>query len=189
MPQVYFRQFRTRGVYASYPAFRRVLSNEFQSRIGPDIIKLHDLTTVDWKRRPEFKATMKVDQSGISVRVFPEENDPVAKIWYSLNKGVPGRVIRPNPSRRRVRITARKRKLGRKYRRNTKVIGRLRRPMALRFKGASGEDVYRSVIYNWPGIRARRYTFKIAREYNPVFIRLMENAMRRAVRAAQREGS
>lgn len=185
MPQVYFRVVRTRGVYASYPAFRRVISNEFQNRIGPDLIKLHDLTTANWKKRPKFKAVHAISQAGVNIVVYPEESG--AKIWNLLNVGVAGRTIRPNPSRRRLSITARKRKMGSQYRRNTKVIGRLKRPMALKFKGRGGEDVYRYSV-EWKGIKARQYTAKIAKEYSPIFYRRMENVMRRAVRAARREG-
>ena len=188
MPQVYFRVFRTRGVYASYPAFRRVISNEFQNGVGPDLIKLHDLKTANWKKRPEFKATQTTSQKGISVNVFPEPDDSVSMIWNVINKGTPGRILRPNPSRRRARIETRKRKMGRSYRRSTKIVGRLRRPMALKFTGAGGEAVYRKEI-PWPGIKARRHTEKIAKDYAPTFYKRMENAVRRGVTAAQREGS
>lgn len=188
MPEVFFRSFRTRGVYANYSAYRRVMTNEFQNSIGPDLLKLHDLTTAKWKKRPEFKAKMEVNQQGISITVSASSNDSISMIWNALNKGLPGRTIRPNPSRRRVHIARRKRKLGAKYRRNTRVIGRLRRPMALKFTGRGGEAVFRKSV-NWRGILARQYTEKIAKEYRPFYLRRMENANRRAVRAAQREGS
>jgi hypothetical protein len=60
--------------------------------------------------------------------------------------------------------------------------------MALKFKGRGGEDVYRHSV-EWRGIRAKRYTQKIAKDYAPIFYRRMENAIRRGIRAAQREGS
>lgn len=186
--QAYFRSFRTRGVYASIPAYKRVMNDEFQNHIGPDLLKLHDLTTADWKKRPEFKVKMVVEQQGITVSVSATGNDRISMIWNALNKGIPGRVIRPNPSRRRVRIASRRRSLGRKYRRNTKIIGRLRRPTALKFIGRSGETVFRKSV-NWKGIITRKYTINIADEYRPIFLRRMENANRRAVHAAQREGS
>lgn len=185
MPQVYFRVLKTRGVYASYPAFRRVINDEFQNVIGPDLQQRHELTTAKWKVRPEFKATQKVTKDGVSVVVSPFGN--AADIWRMHNAGVPGRTIRPNPSRRRARIAARKRKMGRSYKRDTRVIGRLRRPTALKFKGRGGNDVYRNTV-EWKGIRAREYTAKIAKEYAPIFYRRMENAMRRGVTAAIREG-
>ena len=188
MPEVFFRSFRTRGVYANYSAYRRVMTDEFQNNIGPDLLKLHDLTTAKWKKRPEFDAKMEVTQQGISITVSANRNDSISMIWNALNKGLPGRTIRPNPSRRRVRIARRKRRLGAKYRRNTRAIGRLRRPTALKFTGRGGEIVFRKSV-EWKGIQSRRFTEKIAKEYRSIYLHRMENANRRAVRAAQREGS
>lgn len=188
MAQVFFRSFRTRGVYANYPAYRRVMADEFQNNVGPDLLKRHALTTAKWKKQPEFDAKMEITQQGISITVSANKNDRISMIWNALNKGVPGRTIRPNPARRRVRIARRKRKLGAKYRRNTRKIGRLRRPMALKFTGRGGEAVFRKSV-EWKGIMARHYTVKIADEYRPIYLQRMENANRRAVRAAQREGS
>ena len=54
----------------------------------------------------------------------------------------------------------------------------------LRFRGRDGEWVYRRSV-EWKGLLKQNWTGKIATEYNPTFRRVMENASRRGVRAAQ----
>lgn len=187
MPELYFRAFRTRGVYASWPAFRREINNEMQNYVFPDLVRLHNNVVAYWKVKPIFKGKVTIDQSGISVTTYAEGE--AAKIWYSHIQGVEGRWIRPSRARRRLRIHARKQRLGRKYKRETKKIGRLRRPMALKFKGLrDGTIVYRKKVW-WTGIQPKPYLVRVAGEYRETFYRRMENASRRGVRAAQREGS
>lgn len=181
MTQLYFRAFRTRGVYANIPAFRREFARTFQTKVGPGLAAANAKQVAHWKVAPGFAIKHDTSAAGISVFVYPK--GPAAKVWYWHVKGVKGRTIRPKRHRQP------------KYRFRTKgrsprTKGRGRRPTraALRFRGRSGEILFRNKVF-WKGIRPKPYPQNAANEYTPTFYRLMENTARRAVRAAQREGS
>lgn len=167
---VMFRSFVTRGVYVDYAAFRRVIISEFTTRIGPDLVALHDETVAHWKEAPSFVAGLAISASGIEVNVQPRGRP--ATLWWYHSDGVEGRTIRP--------------KRHRQPRYHVKSKGRRRKPRsaALKFKARSGEMLFRNSVW-WPGITAREHPKRIADAYNVTFRRHIENAVKRAVRAAQ----
>jgi hypothetical protein len=182
MPEVIFSAFRTRGVYVDYNAFVRTIDQGFRSDIAPDLVSLCNHTVSHWKKQPEFVPEVETTEDGVSVAIRVQGD--ASKIWFYLNYGVEGHTIKPNPARRWKRIKARYRKMKGEYVRDPRVIGRMREPMALKFKGIGGEDVYRKSV-EWKGIEPRDYIGEIGREYNDTFRRKIENIKRRAVRAAQ----
>jgi len=176
---IYFRAFRTRGVYADYPAFREQMYFGLQE-VRHGLVPMFEKTCSHWKKQPTFLSMWNITQKGISVDIVPAGD--AAPLWWWHNNGVAGRTIRPKRHRQpRQRILAEPRvgRGGRVHRMRTA-------PRAtLRFRGRGGEWVYRRSV-EWKGLLRQNWTGKIATEYNPEFRRIMENAARRGVRAAQR---
>lgn len=179
MPRLYFRKFRSRRIYANVGAFRRVIAAGFRAEIAPPLVKLHLEQIAHWKKRPPFEAAHEVTPAGVAVEIIPQ--GPLARLWYWHTFGVKGRIIQPR----------RHRAVGRALRPTGRPAGhRTGRPKraALRFIGSSGDVVYARRV-KWKGIRARRYPQRVAQAFRPQFYKIMENIVRRAVRAAQREGT
>lgn len=164
----------TRGLYASVEAFRRVINAEYKNHIGPELAR--DCTNVvsHWKKRPDFEVEYQTSQVSVWVDVIP--TGPVAKLWWWHVRGVEGRTIRP-----RIHRQPPNRMLSRKRRRTASRA-------TLRFMGREGRHVYRRKVF-WKGIRPKPYPQMAADAYRPTFLRRNENALRRAVRAAQKEGT
>jgi len=176
---IYFRAFRTRGVYADYPAFREQINTGIRI-VGFDLAGRFDKTCSHWRKRPSFGIMHETTEKGVAVDIIP--SGPVAPLWWWHNNGVEGRTIRPKRHRQPRQRQLAQPRVGRG--------GRVRRmrvaPRAvLRFRGRGGEWVYRRSV-EWKGLIAQNWTEKIATEYNPTFRRVMENAARRGARAAQR---
>jgi len=172
--QVYMRYFRTRGLYANVRAFRRVINAEYRNHIGPGLARANAEVVSKWKKKPDFEVSHKVTKEGIRVDVIP--TGPVAKLWWWHVRGVEGRTIRP-----RVHRQPPNRMLSRKRRRTASRA-------TLRFMGREGRWVYRRKVF-WKGIRPKPYPQMAAKAYRPTFLRRNEKMLRRAVRAAQREGT
>lgn len=179
MPQVYFRKFRSRRIYANMAAFRRVIAEGFRAEIAPPLVQLHQAQIAHWKKQLPFDAAHETTPAGVAVEIIPR--GPLARLWYWHTFGVKGRVIQPR----------RHRAVGRALRPTGRPAGhRTGRPKraALRFVGPTGEVVYaRRVV--WKGIKPRHYPERVAQAFRPQFYKLMESIVRRAVTAAKREGT
>ena len=175
---IYFRAFRTRGVYASYPNFREQIHSGMLEVAGDLGVAFYE-TCAHWKKRPDFAVDWDIAEKGIGVDIIP--SGPVAPLWWWHNNGVEGRTIRPKRHRQPRQRQLAQPRVGRGGR-----VHRMRvAPRAvLRFRGRDGEWVYRRSV-EWKGLLKQNWTGKIATEYNPTFRRVMESASRRGVRAAQ----
>jgi hypothetical protein len=178
VPQVYFRKFITRGVYANFRAYRRVIGAAMRNTVAPGIAKECVNVIKHWKKKPDWKVTYSIDADGITVVVDPD--GPVAVIWKYHVEGVPRRIIQPRRHRQPIRTTGRGRRLAGRARRPTKA--------ALRFTSGKTGDVVFARRVDWPGIKARPYPQQAADAYRTTWKKVMEDANRRAVRAAQQEG-
>ncbi len=92
------RVWRTKGYYANFKAFRRVVAKAAKDEVVPPLVKLHNTTVRGWREKPTFVATTATTTRGISTQVTAEGRP--ASIWYILNFGVPGRTITPSPNRK-----------------------------------------------------------------------------------------
>jgi hypothetical protein len=135
-----------------------------------------------WKIEPIWDQDVDVVASGVYHFMFPTGD--AAQVWKWLDQGVPGRYIS-------VQKTHTWRGKG-KYKPTLKL--RRYRPYTVPGGGYGGTGArygkqgYRQVVY-WTGIRPRFLNLQIAEDVRKDHIRISELAMKKAVRAAQREGS
>lgn len=148
--------------------------------MAPMMKKIAQQTTDGWSDPPWWDHRTMADSRQTAVGIFPM--GPGAQKWYWLDGGVNGRwqqVSRPLHKGYKPAI---------KFRRYVPYS----RP-GPRFGGAgayTGRPVFVSAYkrYWWPGIQPRNFAPWIQEQTTPEFRRLMENAVRRAVRAAKKEG-
>ena len=177
----HYHYFRTRGVYANIGAFQKVLAEAMSKEVVPMIASYAYETVEGWLEPPVFEQFLTVDRDGIEAGVVP--TGPGAQKWNWIDRGVKGR----------------RQRVARPARAGYKPAIRFHRYYPFTTPGwkfggagvASGRAVFVSGVrgYWWPGIAPRNFTGYILEKSRPEFRRLMENALRRAVRAAQREGS
>lgn len=143
---------------------------------------------VGWSVMVGFNTTLEISAEGVSVYVYPIGEG--ARFWNYVSRGVAGHPIRPRrqwSTRGSYRGVA----WGRSYRRAALRLHSYRamtrpgnvygRPKWRQFSG------YRPYVPWWPGITPRLFEENVAEELRKWFLREMENAMRRAVRAAKKE--
>lgn len=182
MPIPYFRAFRTRGWIANFEAGRRVIQQEMQQKVLPRLIKASKERTQGWKGSPDFRVWTQIDREGI--HGYCEPIGPLAPYWWRVSDGVPGHWI-----------TVKKNTTFRKFKGYRPALRLNKYHPSTTPSGGYGSNAYRMPPTGyrrkvwWPGIRPRRFGAHIAEQVQPMFQRDMENAVRRAVTAAQREGS
>ena len=179
-----YRYFRTRGVYANIQVFREVMLRTLRGKVAPLLRRTAQGQVRDWNNPPDFVTSVGLDHLGSRASLRAEGK--YAAKWFWVNNGVPGRFIRP--------------------RNRPTVSGYKRYKPALRFsvgptrfaavppvlRGVLGSGAFHRSVFSmghwWPGIRARRMDVRIYNTTVGPFRKIMENAARRAVRAAQRAG-
>lgn len=177
MPRLAFRQIRSRGVRPDWEAIRREVERELDSAVKPELIKRLSEVTADWKHQVTFNARKRVTPSEIKVYVFPVSNKD---IWTFVSKGTTGgyQIPRNPPAKSRDGLLH----YQSVYDARTAPGGKY----GLGSGQKSGAWVSAKVVTH-PGVKAREFEEAIAKEYQGEFTRLMENAMRRGIRAAQKE--
>ena len=179
MVRILYRKIRSRRLYANVDAFRRVTKSGMVSDVVPVVNKALAKRVRDWKVSLGFGYSITINAQGTALHVFPEGSG--ARYWRWVSLGVAGHPIRPRPGR--VGKGGRPPALSiYRYRAKTGVGNRYGMGSWRRFQG------YASYIPWWPGIAARNFEVHAANELRPEYRRLMENILRRAVRAAKREG-
>lgn len=173
---IYWRAFRTRGVYANMAAFRRVIGEGMVQTVFPKIEKRLQAKVVHWKVEVKFLMTKVINEQGIAVKAFPSGTG--AKYWKWNTLGVHARTI-----------TVKK-----QFTQKLHKFKRYKPALGIPPKGARVRSALRAAgitfrySLKWPGIVPKYYEKQVADEYRPGFQRDMENIVRRAVTAAQREG-
>lgn len=174
--------FRTRGVYMNYASFRKELLNTSANVVAPKIITAARARVSGWVVPPEFMAEVTGSQQGITLDVIPI--GPGADNWARVSRGVEGHYIRvkkPTTFRGVGRYRPHLR-LNRYHPSTTPAGGFGARAFRMPPTG------YRQVVW-WPGIRPRLFEEHIAKELSPAYYRDMENAVRRGIHRAQKEGN
>jgi len=174
---VYWRAFRTRGVYANMPAFRRVVGEGMVKTVFPKIQKRLLAKITHWKVEVKFLMTKLINEEGISVKAFP--SGVGAKYWKWATRGTKGYVI----------------KVKKKHTQKLHRFKRYKPALGIPPKGARVRSALRAagIAFRYqlfvPPRPGKFFEKQVAKEYNPEFRRDMENIIRRGVRAAQKEGT
>lgn len=174
------RSFATRGVYADIQAFRDAIRDGFRKEIHPEVEAVANEITADWKVSPRWDHYEDITPRAIVEYLYPVGRGSDA--WRWVSHGVPGRLIV-------VKKTWTHRGIG-----NYKPTLKLQRYYPHTRPGGYwggpgmyyGEPAYRQAVW-WPGIAPRNFEWHIAREVD--HIAASERIVRRAVRAAQRQGA
>lgn len=178
MPQILFRQVRTRGVSPNWAAIRREAEKALNKEIRPALIKKFRAVVGDWEHKPGFRSKKKVTAQAVTVDVDVVGSN--AKIWSFVSRGTKGGYLIPTnpPAKSRDGLL------------HYQVDYSARTAPGGRYGLGTGEKsgawvTPRQVTH--PGVKAREFEEKISKDFIPEFRRIMENAMRRGARAAQRE--
>lgn len=186
MVAVQYRTFRTRGVFSNKQAFRREIENAMTGRVVPLVTSdLQDIAQ-DLNLPLTFDPQVKIDEDGISLNFAPQGPRKVVGIWYAVSGGTKRHAIptKPRPTRRGVGNYKPALFLARYAPRTS--------PTLRGSYGGPGQyisnPVYRHHVMH-PGIKPRYFERSVAYNVRKDFYKIMENALRRAVRAAQKEGT
>lgn len=179
MPQVAFRQIRTRGVRPDWDAIRREVEKTLDKEVRPTLIKKFRDVIGDWEHKPNFRSKKKVTPSSVEVLINVVGSN--ARIWAFVSRGTTGgyQIPKNPPAKSRDGLLH----YQAVYDARTKPRGQY----SLGSGQKSGDWVSRRTVTH-PGVKAREFEEVIAEQYKREFSRIMENAMRRGIRAAQRGG-
>lgn len=181
---IYIRKFRTRGVYTNKQAFRRETLESLHLQVNPLVVRELDAIVADWDNQVTFKVTQQVNQQGILTTVMP--SGPGADIFNMVSRGTVGHwisVTKPTTFR------------GYKGYKPALWVRRYAPRTSPHVPGAHGGPgqftnvgVYRKRVYH-KGAAPRNFERYVTLRVRDDFYRFIENALRRAVRRAQREGT
>lgn len=176
-----YRAFRTRGVYLRYSTFRATIKQELEGPIATLIKKSLNKYTTNWKTRPGMEVGAIIARKGITLSVLPF--GPGVENWRRVSWGVNGHWIQVKKHRTFRGFKKYKPALRlRRYRPTTTPGGRWGGPGHY-----SSAVAYRQRVW-WPGIFPRNFEERTYREVTPEVRRRLENAARRGIRRARREG-
>lgn len=183
MPRLRYRSFRTRGVYINYNAFRKTLAEGYRTELFPLVVREAHAITDGWAVQVDWDQDIIMDAHGITHNMYPSPGTPGERIWNWLTNGVAGHmiVVRKRQTYRGVGEYKPALKL-RRYRPFTAPGGFWGGPGS--YYGPTG---YRQAVW-WTGIAARNFEEQLGVKIAPEYVKITEKWMRRAVKAAQKEG-
>lgn len=178
MPKVAFREIRSRGLHPNWPRIGDEAKATMERKSKPELIAAHERIVADWRNQPEFRARKTVSAKGFTVFVYASGDN--ADIWGFVTGGTRPHTIRPRGPGYPLRF-----QWGGpgSYKPKTNVMGQYKGPG----KVVGGKEV-RFMSVRHPGNAPRNFEKIIAQAYKPIFARDMENAFRRGIRRAKREG-
>jgi hypothetical protein len=181
---IYIRKFRTRGVYTSKTAFRQETLNSLRRDVNPLVVRELDAIVADWDNQVAFTVIQDISQDGIITSVIP--SGPGADIFNMVSRGTKAHWISvTKPTTFRGFKGYRPRLWVRRYAPRTS-------PHTPGAHGGPGQftnvGVYRQRVYH-KGAAPRNIERYVTLRVRDDFYRFIENALRRAVRRAQREGT
>lgn len=175
MPQVFVRQIRGAeriSFLAIYSKVRKEVERAVDAELKPHLLQYFERIVSRWENEPEFKARKKVTAREISLYVYPA--GPSKPIWEYVSGGTRPHTIVP----RRKKLLAfqagtykPKTSRGGHYKGAGKVIG--------------GKLAFAKKVKH-PGSKAREFEKHIARWAKPKSRKIIENALRRGLRAQRR---
>lgn len=183
--EILYRAFRTRGVYANMDAFRRVVGEGMQQTVFPKIVKGLEGQIEHWDvddQFLEFLPVKLISEAGISIKVFPR--GPGVKLWKFKSFGT---------KEHKVRVKKTHTMRHHRFKRYKPALA-LPNPGVKRGFGpapfAPGTVGFRHEVVV-PAMAGQFFEKRVADDYkaNRQFSRDMEKIVRKAVRAAQKEGN
>jgi len=178
MPKVAFREIRSRGLHPNWGAVVKEVAATMDRKNKPELIAAHERIVADWRNQPEFRARKFVRRKGLTIYVYPSGEHKM--IWIYVSGGTRAHTIKPRGPGYPLRF-----QWGGpgSYKPKTNTRGQYKGPG----KVVGGKEVHFMSVQH-PGNEPRRFEKIIARAYKPIFARDMENAFRRGIRRARREG-
>jgi len=178
MPKVAFREIRSRGLHPNWGAVVKEVAATMDRKSKPELIAAHERIVADWRNKPEFRARKFVRRKGLRIYVYPAGEHKM--IWIYVSGGTRAHTIKPRGPGYPLRF-----QWGGpgSYKPKTNTRGQYKGPG----KVVGGKEVHFMSVQH-PGNEPRRFEKIIARAYKPIFARDMENAFRRGIRRARREG-
>ncbi len=186
MAFVYYRAFRTRGVFANVPAFRDEMLKWMDGQARNTILFAARRRTFRWKADIKFDVRSHLSSAAIFSDLVVEGSG--ARFWFYVSRGVSWPEGRYIYAKRR--YSPRGLKRGHYYPATLRLARYHPRTKAGGVYGGAGryaKAAYRQAVW-WPGIEPRNFEQDILDEMGPQLRRGAENAARRAIRRAQREG-
>jgi len=178
MPQIVFRLVRTRGLRPDWPTIRRHAEKALDKEVKPALVKKLSAVAKGWKHAVTFDSSRKRTPTESSVYVYPAANK---RIWGFVTLGTKGGYLIPTSPPARGRDGLLHYQVD--YSARTAPGGQY----GLGTGQKSGKWVTPGQVTH-PGIeKPREFEKRIAKDYTPEFRRVMENAMRRGIRAAQKK--
>ena len=150
---------------------RREMEKEGIDDAKKQLKAMAERTVSTWKDKPKFKSRNIFTSDTIAVDVTPSK-DKAGQRWIWINDGTPARIIVPK-------------KPGGLLWFRPKSFPKTRTGLLGSLKGRRGGKLVPAKKVNHPGIKARKWTKAMAKEYRKRFLRQMNNAMKRISRASQ----
>ncbi len=167
-------------MYASMDAFRRVLDDGMTNIVYPKIASRLEAKVEHWEIEVKMLMTKRVDEKGITIKAFPSGKG--ARLWRFKSFGTRMHTVRVKKlyTMRNWKFKSYKPALALPFKGVRRGFGPAPfQPGTLGFR-------YNVIVPKRPGVFFEK---QVAAEYNKEFRRDTENIVRRAVRAAQREGT
>ena len=174
MPQVLFRPIKAKQ--SDFRAFYREIEKALDNTVKPELLAYFQRVVQPWNNPPQFAARKRILLEMLEVYIYPVGEN--ADIWRYVTLGTRPHIIKPKGAGYPLRF-----KWGGygSYKARTTTSGGYKGPG----KVIGGQTV-RFKRVNHPGTKARNFERHIARWYKPRFTRVMNEAVKRGVAAANR---
>ena len=172
MPQVLFRAIKAKQ--SDFRVFYNEIEKALDGVVKPDLLAYFNKVVKAWKNPPVFQARKKISLVDMQIYVYP--TGPNAEIWKYVSFGTRPHIIRP----KRAKALSFQWGGPGSYKPRTTTSGGYNGPG----KVVGGKPVAFKHV-NHPGNKARNFEKFIARWYKTRFKKVMDDAVRRGVRAAK----
>lgn len=159
-----------------WSAFKREIDRTLDATVKPELLAYFERVVKSWKHRPVFKATKKVTAKAMTIDVKPTGEN--RKFWEYVSFGTRAHPI-PRPGNTRAKVLKFKWGGPGSYKPRTTTSGGYQGPGK-----ASGPVVHLKRV-NHPGNKPRNFERHIARWYQKRFTAVMNDAVKRGIKAAK----
>ena len=174
MPQVLFRVIKAKQ--SDFRVFYNEIEKALDTVVKPDLLEYFGKVVKAWKNPPVFQARKKIALTTMQVYVYP--TGPNAQIWRYVSLGTRGPYPIPKPGNKKAKTLRFQWAGPGSYKPRTTTSGGYNGPGK-----ATGPIVLRKRVMH-PGIKARNFEKHIARWYKTRFHKVMNDAVKRGIRAS-----
>jgi len=170
MPQVLWREVRSRGLRPDWNVVIKEVESTLQKEVKPALLNYFQQIVASWSPddAPQFKAKVHVDKQGITVYVYPTGTEHQKNVWKWVS--ITGTVEHPIEARNAPYL---------KYRKD--YLPRTTRSGGYKGPGAAVGPWRTALIVTHPGFLPRDFEGWVKRWYEDEFRRLVENAFKRGI--------